>query len=128
VVWSSLVPIMPFMLFALLFDPARRALALAGRAVTGWLSVAYLGWIATILAYAMWTGLLKRHPANRVAPFSLGVPVVGWRRHAGAGRGGHALAMGRRGAGGGGAGGVMLGPLGPEAKATGARPAADRAS
>jgi O-acetylserine/cysteine efflux transporter len=25
----------------------------------------------------MWTNLLKRHPANRVAPFSLGVPVVG---------------------------------------------------
>jgi O-acetylserine/cysteine efflux transporter len=39
--------------------------------------VAYLGWIATIAAYAMWTGLRKRHPANRVAPFSLAVPVVG---------------------------------------------------
>jgi O-acetylserine/cysteine efflux transporter len=25
----------------------------------------------------MWTRLLKHHPANRVAPFSLGVPVVG---------------------------------------------------
>ena len=37
----------------------------------------YLGWVATIAAYGMWTGLLKRHPANRVAPFSLGVPVVG---------------------------------------------------
>jgi O-acetylserine/cysteine efflux transporter len=44
---------------------------------TSWLAVAYLGWIATIWAYAMWTGLLQRHPANRVAPFSLGVPVVG---------------------------------------------------
>ena len=36
-----------------------------------------IGWVATIAAYAMWTHLLKRHPANRVAPFSLGVPVVG---------------------------------------------------
>lgn len=77
VVWSSLVPIIPFTVFALLFDaPAVRWNWLAAP-VTGWLSVAYLGWIATILAYAMWTGLLKRHPANRVAPFSLGVPVVG---------------------------------------------------
>jgi O-acetylserine/cysteine efflux transporter len=25
----------------------------------------------------MWTGLFQRHPANRVAPFSLGVPLVG---------------------------------------------------
>jgi O-acetylserine/cysteine efflux transporter len=29
------------------------------------------------LGYGLWTDLLKRHPANRVAPFSLGVPVVG---------------------------------------------------
>ncbi len=77
VVWSSLVPIIPFAVLTLLFDaPALRWSWLAAP-VTGWLSVAYLGWIATILAYAMWTGLLKRHPANRVAPFSLGVPVVG---------------------------------------------------
>jgi O-acetylserine/cysteine efflux transporter len=39
--------------------------------------VAYLGWVATITAYGLWTALLKRHPANRVAPFSLGVPAVG---------------------------------------------------
>jgi O-acetylserine/cysteine efflux transporter len=25
----------------------------------------------------MWTSLIKRHGANRIAPFSLGVPVVG---------------------------------------------------
>ncbi|MNV55141.1 putative amino-acid metabolite efflux pump [compost metagenome] len=29
------------------------------------------------MAYALWTGLLKRHAASRVAPFSLGVPVIG---------------------------------------------------
>ena len=39
--------------------------------------MAYLGWMATILAYALWTSLLKRHAVNRVAPFSLGVPLVG---------------------------------------------------
>lgn len=27
--------------------------------------------------YALWTGLLKKFPASRVAPFSLGVPVIG---------------------------------------------------
>ncbi|MGE0498473.1 MAG: EamA family transporter [Ramlibacter sp.] len=77
VVWSSLVPIVPFTLFTLAFDaPATRWQWLAAP-LSGWLAVAYLGWVATIWAYAMWTGLLKRHPANRVAPFSLGVPVVG---------------------------------------------------
>ena len=42
-----------------------------------WLAAAYLGWLATLVGYGLWTGLLKRHPANKVAPFSLGVPVVG---------------------------------------------------
>jgi O-acetylserine/cysteine efflux transporter len=33
--------------------------------------------LGSILAYTLWTRLLKRHSANRVAPFSLGVPVIG---------------------------------------------------
>jgi O-acetylserine/cysteine efflux transporter len=33
--------------------------------------------LATLLAYTLWTQLLKRHPAGRVTPFSLLVPVVG---------------------------------------------------
>lgn len=77
VVWSSLVPIVPFIVLTAVFDPAALQWSWAGAPVSGWLSVAYLGWIATVLAYALWTGLLKRHAANRVAPFSLGVPVVG---------------------------------------------------
>ncbi|MBX3655806.1 MAG: EamA family transporter [Ramlibacter sp.] len=77
VVWSSLVPIVPFTLFTLAFDPPATRWQWLAAPLSGWLAVAYLGWVATIWAYAMWTGLLKRHAANRVAPFSLGVPVVG---------------------------------------------------
>jgi O-acetylserine/cysteine efflux transporter len=77
VVWSSSVAILPFVGLSLIFDaPALRWLWLEAR-WSSWLAVAYLGWIATILGYSLWTGLLKRHPANKVAPFSLGVPVVG---------------------------------------------------
>jgi O-acetylserine/cysteine efflux transporter len=76
-VWSSLIPIMPFMALSLAFDaPATRWRWLAAPWST-WLALAYLGWMATILAYALWTSLLKRHAVNRVAPFSLGVPLVG---------------------------------------------------
>ncbi len=77
VVWSSLVPVLPFVLLSFAFDAAGTRWHWAQASLTSWLAVAYLGWMATILAYGMWTGLLKRHPANRVAPFSLGVPVVG---------------------------------------------------
>jgi O-acetylserine/cysteine efflux transporter len=76
-VWSSLVPIIPFVLLSLAFDPPSTRWAWRGMSASTWLSLAYLGWFATILAYAMWTRLLTRHPVNRVAPFSLAVPLVG---------------------------------------------------
>jgi O-acetylserine/cysteine efflux transporter len=77
VVWSSSVAVVPFMALSLAFDaPEVRWEWLDARA-SSWLAVAYLGWMASILGYTLWTGLLKRHPANKVAPFSLGVPVVG---------------------------------------------------
>jgi O-acetylserine/cysteine efflux transporter len=77
VVWSSLVPIIPFVLLSLWLDPAPSRWRWTDAAWSSWAAIAFLGWIATAAAYGMWTGLLKRHPANRVAPFSLGVPVVG---------------------------------------------------
>lgn len=77
IVWCGAVPIIPFVLLSLAFDaPATRWTWMAAPPVT-WVAVAYIGWISTIAGYAMWTRLLKRHPVNRVAPFSLGVPVVG---------------------------------------------------
>ena len=77
VVWSSSVAIVPFMALSLAFDaPDIRWQWLQAR-WSSWLAVAYLGWVATVLGYSLWTGLLKRHPANKVAPFSLGVPIVG---------------------------------------------------
>ena len=77
VVWSALAPIVPFMLLSWWFDPAVTRWHWTEASWRTWGSVAFLGWVATVAAYGMWTGLLKRHPANRVAPFSLGVPVVG---------------------------------------------------
>ena len=76
-VWSSVVPILPFVALTLLLDPEITRWRWLAAPWSSWASVAFLGWVATIAAYAMWTRLLKRHPANRVAPFSLGVPVVG---------------------------------------------------
>ena len=77
VVWSSAVAVLPFMALSSVFDPEAVRWQWLRADWTTWLSVAYLGWVATIVGYSLWTGLLKRHPANRVSPFSLGVPVVG---------------------------------------------------
>lgn len=77
VVWASVVPIVPFIGLSLLTDePATRWQWLSAT-WSSWVAAAFLGWVATITAYALWTQLLKKHAANRVAPFSLGVPLVG---------------------------------------------------
>jgi O-acetylserine/cysteine efflux transporter len=76
-VWSSVVPILPFCLLSWWFDSVSAHAQLAHLSWHTWAALAYLGWLATLLGYALWTGLLTRHPANRIAPFSLGVPVVG---------------------------------------------------
>jgi O-acetylserine/cysteine efflux transporter len=40
-------------------------------------ALVYLSWGATLFGYGVWTRMLSRYPANRVAPFSLLVPLVG---------------------------------------------------
>jgi O-acetylserine/cysteine efflux transporter len=78
IVWSSVFPILPFLLLAVWMDgPQRVWQQAAGMGLRSWLVVLFLAWFATLLAYSLWTRLLKRHPAGRVTPFSLLVPVVG---------------------------------------------------
>lgn len=77
VVWSSVVAVLPFAALSYMFDPEAVRWQWTQARGSSWLAVAYLGWVATVVGYSLWTGLLKRHPANRVAPFSLGVPIVG---------------------------------------------------
>ncbi|CAN5390998.1 O-acetylserine/cysteine exporter [soil metagenome] len=77
VVWSSSVAILPFMALSWAFDPEAVRWQWLRAGWSSWLAIAYLGWVATVVGYSLWTGLLKRHPANRVAPFSLCVPIVG---------------------------------------------------
>ena len=77
IVWCGAVPIVPFVLLSLAFDDPATRWQWVGAPFSTWVAVAYIGWMSTIVGYAMWTRLLKRYPVNRVAPFSLGVPVVG---------------------------------------------------
>ncbi len=78
IVWSSVFPIVPFLGLALWMDgPSGVGAQLAGLGWSAVLAVLFLAWLATLLAYTLWTQLLKRHPAGRVTPFSLLVPVVG---------------------------------------------------
>jgi O-acetylserine/cysteine efflux transporter len=78
VVWSSVVPILPFLGLALWSEGSVQVMReLRGMDLTAALCVAYLALLGTLLAYSLWTRLLQRHPASRVTPFSFLVPVVG---------------------------------------------------
>jgi len=78
VVWASLVPPIPFLLLsAWLEGPDAMQATLQHFKWQAFAAVAYLAWVATLFGYGVWTRLLSRYPANRVAPFTLLVPLVG---------------------------------------------------
>jgi O-acetylserine/cysteine efflux transporter len=78
VVWACLVPPLPFFLLSLGIEgPQAMADAVAHFQWQSLGALMYLAWGATLFGYGVWTRMLSRYPANRVAPFSLLVPVVG---------------------------------------------------
>ncbi|WP_204525114.1 O-acetylserine/cysteine exporter [Citrobacter cronae] len=77
VVWSALIPIIPFFLASALLDgPTQIMQSLVAIDMTTILSLVYLAFVATIVGYGIWGTLLGRYETWRVAPLSLLVPVV----------------------------------------------------
>lgn len=78
VVWSALIPIVPFMVASYLLDgPTVMLHSLVTLDLTTILSLIYLAFVATIVGYGIWGALLGRYETWRVAPLSLLVPVMG---------------------------------------------------
>lgn len=80
--WMSVVPPLPMFALSWLVEgpdtvTSSLATALTPEAVPALLGLAYTCLVATMLAGGIWTWLMKAHPASRVAPFSMLVPVVG---------------------------------------------------
>lgn len=78
IVWSSLVAPLPFVALSLWIDgPGAVLSAVQHLSLKSMAAVAYIAWISTLLGFGLWTYLMSRYPVNRVAPFTLLVPVVG---------------------------------------------------
>ncbi|WDC22454.1 O-acetylserine/cysteine exporter [Escherichia albertii] len=78
VVWSALIPIVPFFVASLLLDGSGKIIhSLVTIDMTTIFSLMYLAFVATIVGYGIWGTLLGRYETWRVAPLSLLVPVVG---------------------------------------------------
>ena len=78
VVWASLVPPIPLLILSVLIEgPTAIATALQSFRLETFAAMAYLAWASTLFGYSVWNFLMSRYPVNRIAPFSLLVPLVG---------------------------------------------------
>jgi O-acetylserine/cysteine efflux transporter len=77
-VWCSLIPPLPALLFSALMDHGPSFAHALGNASWGGLATAiYLGTLASPIAYGMWGYLLQRYSTAMVAPFALLSPCIG---------------------------------------------------
>lgn len=83
VIWSALVPPLPLLALSLTRNiPGHghgvraQLAAMAAASPRAWLALAYMVALGTIFAMSVWSNLLAKHPADRVTPYALGIPVV----------------------------------------------------
>jgi O-acetylserine/cysteine efflux transporter len=78
VVWSSAFAVPPLLLLSVLIDgPERIAAGLAASDAGTWAAVLWQSIGNTLFGYGVWSWLLARHPAGRIVPMALLVPVFG---------------------------------------------------
>ncbi|KAF0092327.1 MAG: hypothetical protein FD141_511 [Fusobacteria bacterium] len=78
VVWSSLIPIIPFFIFGMLLDsPEVVYKSIIGLDLNYFLIIIYLSYAATLFGFSIWGRLLRSYDAGKVALLSLLVPVSG---------------------------------------------------
>jgi O-acetylserine/cysteine efflux transporter len=78
IIWIAIIPPLPMALLSWSFEGTDRiAAAFAAMSWSGVLSVLYIAWASTIIAFSLWVYLLRLYSASVVAPFSLMVPIFG---------------------------------------------------
>jgi O-acetylserine/cysteine efflux transporter len=76
-IWASLVPPLPMLALSLATEGPTPFATIVSLSLQGWLAVAYVAFVSTVLGFSLWGALLSRHPAAAVTPFALLIPVVG---------------------------------------------------
>ncbi|WP_024955868.1 EamA family transporter [Sulfurospirillum arcachonense] len=76
-VWVSLVPPLPLLIISYFTETQSPFSLLFELSLKGWGSIVFVGFISTLLAFALWGKLLKTYSSALVTPFALLIPVVG---------------------------------------------------
>ncbi|MCF6441970.1 EamA family transporter [Pseudoalteromonas luteoviolacea] len=76
-VWVSLIPPVPLFALSYLYESNAPITLLLAMTEQAWLSLMYVGYISTLVAFALWGWLMVNYPSASVAPFALLIPVVG---------------------------------------------------
>jgi O-acetylserine/cysteine efflux transporter len=77
VIWSSLAAPLPLFALSLIFEQGRTLPALLHPSWVLAACVAGIAYGGTIVGFGLWSGLLARYSAAKMAPFALLIPVVG---------------------------------------------------
>lgn len=75
-VWMALVPPLPLLGLSALFESGQWA-AMRSLTPLGISTILYTGLISSLLCFGFWAYLVQHYSPNRVAPFSLLVPIFG---------------------------------------------------
>jgi O-acetylserine/cysteine efflux transporter len=77
-VWSGLVVPAPLLLLSLVIDgPEAIGSALGHLTLTAIASTMFTAYLASLVGYGIWNGLLAKYPVSHVMPYALLVPVAG---------------------------------------------------
>lgn len=76
-VWVSLIPPIPLLMLSFFLETNAPLETVLSTSVQTWGVLAFVGYISTLIAFAIWGKLLKSYSAAVVTPFALLIPVVG---------------------------------------------------
>ncbi len=76
-VWVSIVPPLPLLIISAIVETSHPIAVVQQLSLGGWFAIAYMGYLSTLVAYALWGHLLNAYKAATITPFALLIPVVG---------------------------------------------------
>lgn len=73
--WSCTIAPLPLLLLSLWTEPEASWLVVSAAPLRGWVALAFVALVATLVAFTLWGRLLSRYSAASVTPFAMAVPL-----------------------------------------------------